>query len=367
MIIDLDSHSDPRTEDYEIEPEYEHLRPRIYFDAKGNRREIFNNKVIRNIPRDLLERADKRVHQDWRKARYDGQVRYEHMKEAGIDLQFVSAGIVCMFNYLDSKMGAAYCRSANNWLYKTFMKPYPKNFSALPQLPLQDIPEAIKELERCVKEFGVRTFLTPSNWNKIDIADPYWWSFWDKVRELGITGIIIHRGGMVNPYVGAERVKVLGGEATMAPRIVNGPFEYTANMLNMIFGGMMDTFPEFKFAFLEVGAEFPIVMKHRIEEAVEDIGYLREKICEPLDKYFERFYYVVDEMLLKDDGKRLRYAIDEVGPDQLIFASDYPHTDSHTLSYMVSTIESVPGVSTEAKEKILGGNAIKLLGGNGLA
>ena len=28
MVIDLDSHSRPRREDYVIEPEYEHLRPR---------------------------------------------------------------------------------------------------------------------------------------------------------------------------------------------------------------------------------------------------------------------------------------------------------------------------------------------------
>ncbi|MEX0802634.1 MAG: amidohydrolase family protein [Candidatus Binatia bacterium] len=366
QIVDLDSHSDPRTEDYVIEPEYDHLKPRMYFDAKGNRREVFAGKVIRNIPSDLLERANNRVHQEWRRARYDGAMRYEHVKEAGIDFQFVSAGIVSMFNYMDAKAGAAYCRSANNWLYKNFVKPYPETFSPLPQLPLQDIPEALKEIERCVKEFGARTFLSPSNWNKIDMADPYWWSFWDKVRELGITSIIIHRGGMISPFIGQERVKVLGGEATMGPRVINGPFEYTANIINLIFGGMMDAFPEFKFTFLEVGAEYYVPIKHRIQDAVEDIGYLREKITQPLEKYFERIYFVLDDTLLENSGRRLQYVVEELGADQLVFGSDYPHTDSHSLVHAITKIEGLGGVSKEVKEKILGGNALRFLGTDSL-
>lgn len=362
QVIDLDSHSDPRTEDYEIEPEYSHLRPRMFLDAKGNRREVFNGRVIRNLPSDVLARADKRVHPDWRKARYDGALRYEHVKEAGIDLQFVSAGIVAMFNYMDAKAGAAYCRSANNWLYKTFVKPHPETFSALPQLPLQEIPEALKEIERCVKEFGVRSFLSPSNWNKIDMADPYWWSFWDKVRELGITSIIIHRGGMISPFIGQERVKVLGGEASLGPRIINGPFEYTANMINLMFGGMMDAFPEFKFTFLEVGAEYYVPIKHRIQDAVGDIGYVRDMLSQPLEKYFERFHFVVDDTLLEDNGRRLRYVIDELGADQLVFGSDYPHTDSYALTHMIQRIEGLGAISKDEKEKILGGNASRFLG-----
>ncbi len=44
----------------------------------------------------------------------------------------------------------------------------------------------------------------------------------------------------------------------------------------------MDVFPEFRFAFLEAGAEFAIVLKHRIEENLEQIGYLREMLAHPL-------------------------------------------------------------------------------------
>ena len=52
----------------------------------------------------------------------------------------------------------------------------------------------MKELERCVKELGMLTFLMPTNWNGIDMSDAHWWNFYDKVRELGIRGIIVHIG-----------------------------------------------------------------------------------------------------------------------------------------------------------------------------
>ena len=266
--IDLDSHARPRSEDYEIEPEYKHLRPRSYVDAKGNVRHLFHNRILSVRTGRERQIADTKGKKHWGPANYDGSVRHEQIDESDIDFQFISGGTIGAFTYIDAKIGAAFCRAANNFLYRSFMKPYPKTFSILPDLPLQDIAEAIKELERCVKNFGMRAFRMPTNWNNVDMADPHWWNFYDRVRELGITGIIIHVGllSAMNPWIGKDRLRVLGPDGTTGRRIVGHPFEYCANIVNLIFGGMMDSFPEFRFAFLEAGAEFAIVLKHRIEE-----------------------------------------------------------------------------------------------------
>jgi hypothetical protein len=45
-IIDIDSHSRPRSGDYVVEPEYAHLRPRSYVDARGNIRHVFNDRIL---------------------------------------------------------------------------------------------------------------------------------------------------------------------------------------------------------------------------------------------------------------------------------------------------------------------------------
>ena len=360
MVIDLDSHSRPRRQDYVIDPRYDHLRPRSYTDSKGNIRRVFDNKIVSVLTAGEQQVSARDGKSQWRAAEYDGAVRYEQVKEAGIDFQFVSAGTVGMFSYIEPKAGAAFIRASNNFIYETFMKPYPTMFTGAPQLPLQDIPEAMKELERCVKELGMQTFLMPTNWNGIDIADPHWWNFYDKVRELGIRGIIVHIGSFAGPWVGQERLSVLGSEGTAGRRIVSQTFEYCTNMCNLMFGGLMDSFPEFNFSFLEAGAEFAVNFKHRVQENVEQIGYLQDMLTGPIDKYFDRFYFVVDDLLLEQGGKRLVHAAEELGTDRLFFGSDYPHDDGHLDT--VTKIKQVKGISDEVKEKILGGNTMSFMG-----
>jgi predicted TIM-barrel fold metal-dependent hydrolase len=344
-----------------VEPEYEYLKPRSYVDAKGNRRHFFNGKVVTMSTSGELEAAARGGRSNWGPANYTGSVRYEQVTAAGIDYQFVSTGTVGEFSYIDSRQGAAFVRAYNNFLYKTFMKPYPKLFTGLPQLPMQDIRAATTELERCVNEFGMKTFLMPTNWNGIDMADAYWWNFWEKVRDLGIRGIIDHIGSLAGPYVGKERLAILGPEGSTGRRIVSQPFEYCTNIINLIFGGMMVVFPEFRFAFLEAGAEFAVVLKHRIEENLEQIGYLRESLAHPLNWYFERFYFLVDDRMLENDGKLLRHVIEELGIDHLFFGSDYPHTDGHLDTN--TKIKELTWLSEEGKEKLLGGNVQTLMGG----
>ena len=360
LVIDLDSHSRPRREDYVIPAEYEHLRPRSYTDSKGNVRRIFNNKIVSMVTAGEREISSKQGKAKWHAAEYDGAVRYEQVKEAGIDFQFVSAGTVGMFNYIDSEPGAAFVRASNDFIHDKFMKPYPQLFTGAPQLPLQDIREAMKELERCVKELGMVTFLMPTNWNGIDVADPHWWNLYDKARHLGITGIIVHIGSFAGPWVGKERLSILSSNGVAGRRIVSQPFEYWTNIVNLIFGGLIDSFPELNFAFLEAGAEFAVNLKHRIEENVEQIGYLQEMLTGPIDKYFDRFYFVVDDLLLEENGKRLERIIDELGADRLFFGSDYPHDDGHLDT--AARLKALRNISDDTKQKILGGNVLKYIG-----
>jgi aminocarboxymuconate-semialdehyde decarboxylase len=350
-IIDLDSHSLARTEDYDVEPRYRHLRPAEYVDARGNTRQVFDNRIVRVSTRGESGPAYQGSRKNWRMGNFDAAVRYEHVTAAGIDFQFVSTGIVGEFHYVDPEIGAAFCRAANNFVYETFQKPHPRLFSGVPQVPLQDTRLAIEELRRCVGELGMKTLLMPTNWNGIDLADPYWWNFWDAVREAGATGVIVHFGTLHGPWVGKERLAVLGPEGTTGRRIVSGPFEYWTNICNLIFGGMMDSFPELRFAFLEVGANCMQILKARIEENLGQIAYLREQIAHPLDWYFDRFYFLVEAPLLANDGQGLREAIETFGADHLFLGSDYPHTDGDLDAFR--QLQELPGIAAADKEKIL--------------
>jgi aminocarboxymuconate-semialdehyde decarboxylase len=321
---------------------------------------VFNDRILSVTTAGEADIADREGKTAWRTANYDGALRHQQVTEAGIDLQFVSTGTVSAFNYVDAKAGAAFCRAANNFIFDTFMKPYPQRFTGLPALPLQDIPEMNKELTRCVKDLGMVTFLMPTNWNNIDMADPHWWNFYETVAEVGIQGIVVHFGTLHGPWVGKERLTVLGPDGTVGRRIVSGVFEYSTNILNLIFGGFMDTFPNFKFAFLEVGARFAINLRDSIQENLDQITYMRDMLGHPLDWYFDRFYFLVDDVMLERDGRLLRYTLEELGEDHLFVGSDYPHPDGHLNIF--SRLNEIGWLSQEAKEKMMCKNIETLMG-----
>jgi aminocarboxymuconate-semialdehyde decarboxylase len=351
--IDLDSHSNPKRQDCEIEPEYAHLRPRSYVDPKGYRRQFFDQQLW-----SITEPANS----SWGKASSDAVLRYDLIKAAGVDIQYITAGRVSGFSYTDAKVGAAFCRSYNNFLYKNFMKPYPDTFIGVPQLPFQDISEAIVELRRCVHHLGMHTFVMPTNWNGTDMADPAWWNFYEQANELGISGILVHIDSLP-PYaswIGKERLKILGPDGSTGRRILSHPFEYSTMIVNLMFGGMLDEFPDLRFAFLETGAEYAIVLKHRLHENLAHVEYLTEMIKHPVDWYFERLYFPVDPFSATN-SKPLHYAIEELGADQLFLGSDFPHHDGDLSPF--SMVKELSDLSSELKDKILGGNISKLMSG----
>ena len=125
---------------------------------------------------------------------------------------------------------------------------------------------------------------------------------------------------------------------------------------------MMDNFPDFRFAFLEADAEFAIVHKHRIEDNLDNVPYLKDMLSHPLEWYFDRLYFLVEGEMFEHNAKRLRQAIDEFGEDHLFFGSDMPHTDGLDNIAAVAEFKKMDGLSDKVKEKILGGNAFRIIG-----
>jgi aminocarboxymuconate-semialdehyde decarboxylase len=359
-LIDIDSHSRAGPEGYVVEPQYKHLRPTEYIDAEGWLHQVFANRTAILLSPSEMKPGYQGDRRNWYSGNYDASVRFKHVSEAGIDLQFISVGIVSEFNYVEPDVGAAFCRAANNFVYERFMEPYPDRFTGVPQLPVQDVRLALAELERCTTELRMRTFLMPTNVEGIDMAAPALWPFWRGVLELGIGGVIVHFGTMHGPWVGQERLPVLDREGTTAKRIVSGPFEYWTNVCNLLFSGLMDVYPDLRFAFLEVGADCMMLLKRRLAENLGQIGYLRDMLAHALDWYFDRFYFLADERMLQNDGEGLRQAVREFGSDHLFVGSDYPHPDGSFEPFY--QIEALTWLSSDEKEQILGKNVERLIG-----
>ncbi len=74
-------------------------------------------------------------------------------------------------------------------------------------------------------------------------------------------------------------------------------------------------------------------------------------------EYFRRQCYISCE----PDADDLASIVQAIGDDRVLFASDYPHWDS-TFPGAPKAILDRTDIGPEAKKKILGENALRLLG-----
>ncbi len=75
--------------------------------------------------------------------------------------------------------------------------------------------------------------------------------------------------------------------------------------------------------------------------------------------YFDNIYYDLSGYPFSE--KMIKAAIDIVGEDHLLFGSDYPLVGTDVVGQLIGKIQGFD-LGKEAKEKILGGNAARLLG-----
>ena len=83
------------------------------------------------------------------RASWNPEQRIQDMDSLGVDVHVVSTGSPFYFYDRDLDVTKASSRECNDEVYQMTMD-YPTRFAGLGTLPMQDIPSAINELERCM-------------------------------------------------------------------------------------------------------------------------------------------------------------------------------------------------------------------------
>jgi uncharacterized protein len=136
----------------------------------------------------------------------------------------------------------------------------------------------------------------------------------------------------------------------------------------LIFSGVLDRFPTLKFAFFEGGIGWVPWLMHTlnahtpaeagISVAVKQFFEGKEKIKRTPSEYFDQFYIAAVSW-----ETYLPETIKGWPNHNIIIGSDFDHGDAvATWPRTVETIKAMPGLSEAEKEKVLGGNAMRLFG-----
>ncbi|MCZ7526527.1 MAG: amidohydrolase [Acidimicrobiia bacterium] len=302
---------------------------------------------------------------------WDPKVRLELMDAEGIDKGIVRNTIMAgLCSVEDTEFVVAACRAYNDWI-RDYCNADPDRLFPEALLPVGDMDEAIKELERTA-DMGFKGTVMPGSTAapKGSLSDPYYDPLWARLQEMGWP-LCIH--ATFNPALdsGAQFLLATGNKAANP---VAGP-AYIGMFLNLNFmfdnivtlgeitlAGMCDKFPDLNIYFIEAGHSWVGEVLYRLDKLfhcpptdfVPEIAHWAKT---PPTEIFERQIFVPfeggDQHYMSDMGMN---ALSK----NLVWASDIPHWDADGPWEGVGALRALK-VDSEAERAIMGKNAAKLL------
>jgi predicted TIM-barrel fold metal-dependent hydrolase len=215
-------------------------------------------------------------------------------------------------------------------------------------LPLAYPEKAAAELRRAVTELGLLGFELVTAGVNLGFGDPFYDPIYAEAERLG-AAICFHGTRGFSDQYGAEALSTFHEVHTYA---------FTAGMLlhftSVVSQGVPVRFPNLRIAFLEIGATWLPYYLDRLDEHWEKRAELETPLLKKKPSQIVRessmfFSIEAGESLLPE-------AIQYVGDDHFIYASDIPHWDNEFPKSLHEVIEH-PRLSDETKEKILHRNA----------
>lgn len=281
-----------------------------------------------------------------------GERRIQFMNEAGIDMQVLSYGAGSPQNITDKVLAIELCQETNNELAK-LIKTHPTRFSGFAILPVADPNAAAEELERTTKQLGLKGAMLSGTFNGRFFDEPEFLPIFAKAQDLNVP-LYMHPAiiekNVAEHYYQSDNWSAVAG-AMFATAGLGWHLDSGIAMLRLIASGIFDKLPNLKLISGHWGELVPFFL-NRLDDQLGKTLQLNRKISD----YYKSHIYITPSGLFSEN--QLKYAIAEVGADNIIYSGDYPFLIDKNTKEFLETAD----ISKRDKEKIAYKNVEKLLG-----
>lgn len=315
----------------------------------------------------------------------DLQTRLDDLPVLGVDRQFVLPQFSGWWTYMiEPALASAIARSYNLSNLR-LMERYGDRIIGVALAPLQDVPAAIREMEWAQREgfcavvldkvFPVREHPYGESLG----SHKELWPFFGRAEELGMPIYLhnIQHGHRISNLPNFQK----DGLYFFAPQ------EGQVSLVSLVTSGLLDDFPGLQVVFTEAGTGFIKPLAERLDaafggppvdyDADADSDVMRkvnaklrrhrarfgpevflEKNRHPASHYFRKNFYFT----IETEEAALPEAIEFLGPERFLFATDYPHDDpGGSMKFRdVQLLAVNRDISETDKDLIRHGNATRL-------
>ena len=280
---------------------------------------------------------------------YDvGALRIKEMDEAGIDVQVLSHGAPAT-QRLDAHTAVPLARKVNDNLHAAIQQ-HPGRLEGFAVLPSADPVAAADELERCVVRLGFKGAMMHGLTGDNEFLDlKKFWPIYERAALLDVP-IYLHPAVPHPAVVDAYYRDYLDQYPTLATAAWGFTVEAATQGIRMVLSGVFDAHPGLKILLGHLGESLPF-SAWRIDMALARQG---NRTSAFRDVFREHFWITTSGNF---STPALMCCVLEMGADRILFSVDYPFVMNPPG---VQWMRDLP-LSTEDKQKILGGNAKRLL------
>jgi 5-carboxyvanillate decarboxylase len=274
--------------------------------------------------------------------------RLEIMDANGVDVHLLSLTAPGVQTFDDAK-GIALAALVNDRLAETISR-HPGRFAGLAAIAPQAPKAAAAEIERAIGELKLNGIVINSHTRNEYLDDEKFWPIFEAAEALGAP-IYIHprspSAQMAEPY------KKFGLETGM----YGFQAETGLHGIRLICSGVFDRFPDLKIVLGHLGEGIPFWL-YRVDymHPVRSSYNTRPRLQLKPSEYFKRNFAITTSGM--NWHPALRFCIEAVGADNIMFAIDYPYQPTEGA---VEFLNDAP-ISAENKHKIYHGNAERVFG-----